>query len=73
MELWKVECMNDEWAEEMVGHLTDLSVRAYRRGRAVLFESTDAIGWGKCCVLFHGYTETPTSNDYDVFNGHWGT
>lgn len=72
MKLRKVECMNEMWAETMVKHLETLAVKAYRRGKAVLFEASKAIGWGECCVKFHGYTETPTANDYDAFRAHWG-
>lgn len=72
MKLRKVECMNVLWAERMVEHLNTLAIKAFRRGRAVLFEASNKIGWGECCVKFHGYTETPTDDDKDSFRVHWG-
>lgn len=72
MELYKVDCMNDEWAEKLLVHISKDNVKGVRLGKAVVFEPIGLNGWGYCAHRFHGFTDTPNDGDVIAFKNHWG-
>lgn len=72
MDLFKVDCMDDDWAGKLLSFLSDKGLKGVKLGKAVVFEETSLEMWSYCTVRFKGYTDTPTSKDRAVFMQHWG-